>query len=119
MPKAEEGSPDLPGSPVMDTTLDNESPDIEPLPASPISIAVDDEDVSGMPRPNTRARSAVSKRSKTPGPSCATSRALSRVQPAQVDHTDPALVRSTRSSHQGSPSMYFITVTQCMYSLAT
>ncbi|KAJ8583080.1 hypothetical protein M405DRAFT_919154 [Rhizopogon salebrosus TDB-379] len=78
MPKAEEDSPDLPGSPVMDTRLDSESPDIEPLPASPMSIVVDDEDESGMARPNTRARSAVSKRLKTPGPSRATSKALSR-----------------------------------------
>jgi hypothetical protein len=77
MPKAEQDSPDLPGSPDMDSRVDNESPDIEPLPASLMLIVVDDEDASGMPRPNTRARAAVLKRSKTPGPSCATSRALS------------------------------------------
>jgi hypothetical protein len=110
LPKAEEDSPDLGGSPVMDTSLDNESPNIEPLPASPMSIVVDNDDSSGIPRPNTRARSAVPKRSKTPGPSHAMSRALSRVQPARVEHPEPAPGWSTRSTHQGSPGMY------CQYS---
>ncbi|KAJ8583078.1 hypothetical protein M405DRAFT_867319 [Rhizopogon salebrosus TDB-379] len=56
-----------------------------------------------MARPNTRARLAVSKRLKTPGPSHATSKALSRVQPPRVECLDPAPGRSTRSTHQGSP----------------
>jgi hypothetical protein len=107
MPKAEEDSPDLPGSPDMDTRVDNESPDIEPLPASPMSIVVDNEDASGVARPNTRARAAVSKRSKTPGPSNATSRALSRVQPARAEPPEPTPGRSSRSTHQESPGMYF------------
>jgi hypothetical protein len=91
LPKVKEDSPDL---------------GIEPLPASPMSIVVDNDDSSGIPRPNTRARSAVPKRSKTPGPSRATSRALSRVQPARVERPEPAPGRSTWSTHQGSPGMY-------------
>jgi hypothetical protein len=106
-PKAEEDSPDLGGSPVIDMSLDNDSPDIAPLPASPLAMLVDNDDSSGIPMPNTRARSAVSRRSKTPGPSRATSKPLARVQAVRVDRPEPARGRSTRSTHQGSPGMYY------------
>ncbi|KAJ8581609.1 hypothetical protein M405DRAFT_868527 [Rhizopogon salebrosus TDB-379] len=82
MLKAEEDSPDLRASPVIDMSLDNESPDIEPL-ASPMSIMVDNEDMSG--------------------PSRATSRALSGVQPARVECPEPVPGWSTGLTHQGSP----------------